>query len=48
MTLLHLILLTTALRLFFAWAIGLGVDESYMVAAGRTLSLGYFDHPPAA
>ncbi len=48
MTLLHLILLTTALRLFFSWAIGLGVDESYMVAAGRVLSLGYFDHPPAA
>jgi 4-amino-4-deoxy-L-arabinose transferase-like glycosyltransferase len=24
------------------------VDESYMVAAGRVLSLGYFDHPPAA
>ena len=48
MTLLHLILLTTAFRLCLAWAIGLGVDESYMVAAGRTLSLGYFDHPPAA
>ncbi len=48
MTLLHLILLTTALRLFFSWAIGLGVDESYMVAAGRVLSLGYFDHPPPA
>jgi 4-amino-4-deoxy-L-arabinose transferase-like glycosyltransferase len=26
----------------------LGVDESYMVAAGRVLSLGYFDHPPAS
>ncbi|MGH7121072.1 MAG: glycosyltransferase family 39 protein [Acetobacteraceae bacterium] len=26
---------------------GLGVDESYVVAAGRTLHLGYFDHPPA-
>lgn len=44
----RLILLTTLLRLGFAWAIGLGVDESYMVAAGRTLGLGYFDHPPAA
>lgn len=43
-----LILLTTLLRLGFAWAIGLGVDESYMVAAGRDLGLGYFDHPPAA
>ncbi len=31
-----------------AWAIGLGIDESYMVAAGRTLRLGYFDHPPAS
>ena len=28
--------------------LGLGVDESYMVASGRTLSLGYFDHPPAS
>ena len=45
---LRLILLTTALRLLFGWLIGLGVDESYMAAAGRTLSLGYFDHPPAA
>jgi 4-amino-4-deoxy-L-arabinose transferase-like glycosyltransferase len=35
-------------RLGFAWALGLGVDESYMVAAGRVLSLGYFDHPPAS
>jgi 4-amino-4-deoxy-L-arabinose transferase-like glycosyltransferase len=43
-----LILITTALRLAFAAATGLGVDESYMVSAGRVLSLGYFDHPPAA
>ena len=43
-----LILLTSALRLAFAATIGLGVDESYMVSAGRALSLGYFDHPPAA
>lgn len=43
-----LILLTTIIRLVFAWAIGLGVDESYMVSAGRVLSLGYFDHPPAS
>jgi len=43
-----LILLTTALRIGFGWALGLGVDESYMVASGRTLSLGYFDHPPAS
>ena len=43
-----LILIATAVRLGFGWALGLGVDESYMVAAGRTLSLGYFDHPPAS
>lgn len=29
-----------------AAALGLGIDESYMVAAGRELRLGYFDHPP--
>jgi 4-amino-4-deoxy-L-arabinose transferase-like glycosyltransferase len=28
-------------------AIGLGTDETYVVAAGRVLRLGYFDHPPA-
>src|SRR5580693_1862993 len=43
-----LIVITTALRLAFGAAIGLGVDESYMVSAGRVLSLGYFDHPPAS
>jgi 4-amino-4-deoxy-L-arabinose transferase-like glycosyltransferase len=43
-----LILITTALRLAFAAATGLGVDESYMVATGRSFSFGYFDHPPAA
>jgi 4-amino-4-deoxy-L-arabinose transferase-like glycosyltransferase len=43
-----LILITTAIRLAFGASLGLGVDESYMVAAGRTLSLGYFDHPPAS
>jgi 4-amino-4-deoxy-L-arabinose transferase-like glycosyltransferase len=32
----------------FAVALGLGVDESYMVAAGRTLQVSYFDHPPIA
>jgi Dolichyl-phosphate-mannose-protein mannosyltransferase len=35
-----------ALRLLLAVALGLGIDESYMVASGRTLQLGYFDHPP--
>lgn len=40
--------MTALLRLAFAASTGLGVDESYMVAAGRTLSGGYFDHPPLA
>jgi Dolichyl-phosphate-mannose-protein mannosyltransferase len=39
---------TTLIRIGFATATGLGMDESYMVAAGRVLSLGYFDHPPAS
>ena len=43
-----LILATLAARLLFAASLGLGVDESYMVAAGRTLQLSYFDHPPLA
>lgn len=41
-----IILVATAVRLAFAAAIGLGIDESYMVAAGRTLGWSYFDHPP--
>ena len=45
---LALILGATLIRLAFAWALGLGVDESYMVSSGRVLSLGYFDHPPAS
>jgi 4-amino-4-deoxy-L-arabinose transferase-like glycosyltransferase len=48
LALLSLILTTTALRLAFGTALGLGVDESYMVASGRVLSLGYYDHPPIA
>jgi 4-amino-4-deoxy-L-arabinose transferase-like glycosyltransferase len=47
-TVLLLILVSMALRLAFGSALGLGVDESYMVASGRDLSLGYYDHPPAA
>ena len=44
-----LLVVTTLLaRLAFAGALGLGIDESYMVASGRTLQLGYFDHPPLA
>jgi hypothetical protein len=37
---------TALVRLAMAVALGLGIDESYMVAAGRDLRLGYFDHPP--
>ncbi len=43
-----LIAATLLLRLLFAAALGLGIDESYMVAAGRHPQLGYFDHPPIA
>jgi 4-amino-4-deoxy-L-arabinose transferase-like glycosyltransferase len=43
-----LIVATLAARLLFAAALGLGIDESYMVAAGRKLQLSYFDHPPIA
>ena len=43
-----LILTTFLARLLFAASLGLGVDESYMVAAGRRLQLSYFDHPPIA
>ncbi len=34
------------MRLGFAASTGLGIDESYMVGAGRQLQLSYFDHPP--
>jgi 4-amino-4-deoxy-L-arabinose transferase-like glycosyltransferase len=44
----QLIAVTTMIRLAFAATTGLGVDESYMVTAGRAFSLGYFDHPPAS
>jgi 4-amino-4-deoxy-L-arabinose transferase-like glycosyltransferase len=43
-----LIVAGLAARLLFAAALGLGIDESYMVAAGRHLQLSYFDHPPLA
>ncbi len=43
-----LILGTALLRVALGWAVGLGVDESYMVAAGREMAWGYFDHPPLA
>ena len=43
-----LILGTLVLRTGFAAMLGLGIDESYMVSAGRVLRAGYYDHPPAA
>jgi 4-amino-4-deoxy-L-arabinose transferase-like glycosyltransferase len=43
-----LVIATLAARLLFAASIGLGIDESYMVAAGREWHLSYFDHPPIA
>jgi 4-amino-4-deoxy-L-arabinose transferase-like glycosyltransferase len=30
------------------WALGLGIDETYMVAVSRHLELSYYDHPPVA
>jgi 4-amino-4-deoxy-L-arabinose transferase-like glycosyltransferase len=47
-TLWLLIVGSALLRVAFGTALGLGVDESYMVATGRVLSLGYYDHPPAS
>jgi hypothetical protein len=43
---LTLIALSALMRLVFAGMMGLGIDESYMVSAGRHLQLSYFDHPP--
>jgi hypothetical protein len=43
-----MVVATAVLRLLFAAALGLGVDESYMVASGRLWQLSYFDHPPIA
>jgi 4-amino-4-deoxy-L-arabinose transferase-like glycosyltransferase len=43
----RVILLATALRMLIAAVLPLGVDESYEAVVSRTLSLSYFDHPPA-
>ncbi len=43
---LWLILISAMLRLVFGAAMGLGIDESYMVAIGRQPQISYFDHPP--
>jgi len=45
---LALILAVLALRVFFASATGLGIDESYTAATSRVLTLSTFDHPPLA
>ncbi len=45
---LMLIAATMAVRILFAWSLGLGIDESYTVATGRHPQLSYFDHPPLA
>ena len=42
-----LITSATMLRLLVAAALPLGIDESYAAVVSRTLSLSYFDHPPA-
>ncbi|HEX3983974.1 MAG TPA: glycosyltransferase family 39 protein, partial [Acidisoma sp.] len=41
-----LILVTSLIRLLMASLLGLGIDETYMVAASHHLELSYFDHPP--
>lgn len=42
-----LIIITgTLVRAALAGALGLGVDESYVVSIARDFSLSYFDHPP--
>jgi 4-amino-4-deoxy-L-arabinose transferase-like glycosyltransferase len=46
--LLLLILVTSLIRLLMGWVMGLGTDETYMVAASHHLALSYFDHPPIA
>ncbi|MDR3566016.1 MAG: glycosyltransferase family 39 protein [Negativicutes bacterium] len=43
---LAIIFFFSAIRLLLAATIGLGVDESYVVAVARSFSLSYFDHPP--
>src|ERR1700733_12042374 len=42
------VLLACALRLVFAAYTGLGIDESYMVAASNHFAASYFDHPLAS
>jgi hypothetical protein len=41
-----LICITALLRVGFGAMLGLGIDESYVVATARVPQLSYFDHPP--
>lgn len=43
---LTIIALGAVVRFLLAATVGLGVDESYVVAVSRQISLSYFDHPP--
>lgn len=42
------VLVALAVRLLFAGFTGLGIDESYMVAASHQFAASYFDHPLAS
>src|SRR5260370_7828987 len=37
---------TTFVRILFAAAVGLCIDESYIAGVSRQFALSYFDHPP--
>ncbi len=41
-----LILLTTGIRTFLAWYLGLGVDEAHYYQYAMFPALSYYDHPP--
>lgn len=42
------VLIALGFRLILAWGSGLGMDESYMVAASSHFAASYFDHPLAS
>jgi len=37
---------TSLVRIIFAAAVGLCIDESYIAGVSRRFALSYFDHPP--
>lgn len=41
-----LLLLSTVVRAFFSWRLGLGDAEAYYWTWSRHLALSYYDHPP--